>query len=83
MNEHRRISVQQLIATLQDVQAERYRYVSSEWVTRVCLHLEAIPTPIDVEHPVTEGCQHAHTVDTATLSNPGGKLCVDCNQAIP
>lgn len=82
MNENRRISLAQLVATLQDAQAEQYRYVSSEWVMKVCLHLETVPSLLDEDpaSPIPEGCQHLRTVETPTLGRPGGKLCLDCDQ---
>ena len=33
--------------------------------------------------PTPQGCPHANTIATATLGNPGGQLCLDCNQMIP
>lgn len=30
----------------------------------------------------TEGCQHARVVEVGTLGNPGGKLCLDCDQPV-
>lgn len=39
--------------------------------------LEEEPEPVK-----REGCQHARTVEVGTLGNPGGKLCLDCDQAV-
>lgn len=84
-----KVSLRQLMAALQDAQAQGWQWITKEEVERICTHLEASPLcrptwaePQQViEQP--QGCQHVHTVTTATLNNPGGKLCVDCNQAIP
>lgn len=38
---------------------------------------EEAPDPVQ-----QEGCQHARAVEVGTLGNPGGKLCLDCDQAV-
>lgn len=39
--------------------------------------LEEEPEPV-----IREGCHHAHTAETGTLGNPGGKLCLDCGHEV-
>lgn len=36
----------------------------------------------DPPAPVTDGCQHAKTIEVGTLGNPGGRLCLDCDQQV-
>lgn len=79
----RQISLRQLIAALQDAQSHGSQWVTVGHVVEICVHLEASPVnqPFAASGaPTPEGCQHVHTVETPTLGQPGGKLCLDCDQ---
>ena len=67
----------QIQQALTDVKAQLQR--TFRMVDGLLAALEA--EPIEPVHPT--GCPHAHVANVGTLNNPGGKLCLDCEQPIP
>jgi hypothetical protein len=84
-----RLSVRQLIAALQDMQAEKFQYVDKAFVLKLCHHLAASPLNDPFGHTeepqpdAPTGCPHLHTADVGTMQQPGRKLCLDCDAQIP
>ena len=80
----KRVSLRQLIAALEDMQAEKFAYVFTRTVTDICKHLEDSPTNDPFQrHTQADECQHTKTVNIGTMQSPGGALCLDCNTQIP